>query len=188
MSSIACACGCGQLFPRLDTYGRPRRYVHGHNSGTRDIRERFRKLVDVRQADECWPWTGRTNNKGYGFLEVKIGGGAKRKVLAHRISFEIHQGAIASDNEILHRCDNPPCCNPAHLSQGTRTDNMRDAASKLRICGERASSAKFTEASVVQIRHAAENGEGRQDLADKYSVAITTISSVVQRRTWRHVS
>lgn len=26
-----CACGCGRVFERFDRYGRPRRYVSGHN-------------------------------------------------------------------------------------------------------------------------------------------------------------
>lgn len=32
---IACACGCGSVFPKYDASGRPRRYVSGHNTAGR---------------------------------------------------------------------------------------------------------------------------------------------------------
>jgi hypothetical protein len=32
--------------------------------------------------------------------------------------------------DVLHRCDNPPCCNPAHLFFGTDLNNMQDMAAK----------------------------------------------------------
>lgn len=31
---VACACGCGERFPKFDAGGRPRRYVTGHNYDT----------------------------------------------------------------------------------------------------------------------------------------------------------
>jgi hypothetical protein len=32
-----------------------------------------------------------------------------------------------------HSCDNPPCCNPTHLFEGSTLDNIRDAAAKGRM-------------------------------------------------------
>lgn len=29
---VYCACGCGEMFPRYDKVGRPRKFVSGHNS------------------------------------------------------------------------------------------------------------------------------------------------------------
>ncbi len=30
---VKCACGCGAIFPKFDSYNRPRRFVSGHNTG-----------------------------------------------------------------------------------------------------------------------------------------------------------
>jgi hypothetical protein len=101
----------------------------------RTLAERFWSKVDKRGPDECWPFTGRTNGNGaypgYGWIR---GPEANRRPLAaHRISWELHNGPIPDGLFVLHKCDFPPCTNPAHLFLGTNRDNMRDAAAKGRI-------------------------------------------------------
>jgi len=81
--------------------------------------ERFWKRVDVRGRDECWEWQ---NSKTQGYGDVWIDGKSWK---AHRYAW-----FLAHKTEptlmILHSCDNPPCCNPQHLREGTNQDNMND--------------------------------------------------------------
>lgn len=79
---------------------------------------RFWALVDVA-TEGCWPWKGRPNHAGYGRLH--LGGRAGRHVLAHRISFFLHNGFLTDGLEVLHRCDNPICVKPADLRSTGRT-------------------------------------------------------------------
>lgn len=100
--------------------------------GLLEISRRF--WPRVRQGVGCWEWTGSTDRKeGYGY--VHLGGHeVRRPMKAHRLSWEIHNGPIPEGQWVLHHCDNPKCVKPAHLFLGNRTDNMRDAARKGRIC------------------------------------------------------
>lgn len=58
---------------------------------------------------------------GYGRIQYR-----RRKVRVHRLAWELHHGPIAPGAVIRHTCDNPPCCNVAHLRSGTQQENMRD--------------------------------------------------------------
>ena len=57
-------------------------------------------------------------------------GGTDRKVLAHRVSWELANGPIPENMCILHSCDTPLCVNPEHLFLGTLADNMADKERK----------------------------------------------------------
>lgn len=74
----------------------------------------------------CWPWQGNRNEDGYGRLSPRRG----VIIMAHRYAYERYIGPIPENLKLLHSCDNPPCCNPAHLFIGTQADNVADMIKK----------------------------------------------------------
>jgi hypothetical protein len=128
-----CQCGCGLPTAIVKKSSKKRglvagshyRYRHGHGQCV-PIETRLWEKVQKEPNGGCWLWTGGTTNGGYGVIGV----GRGRLHRAHRISWEIANGPIPDGLKVLHRCDNPPCVNPAHLFLGTQVDNMRDCAAK----------------------------------------------------------
>ncbi len=104
---------------------------------------RFWEKVDRRGPSECWPWIGYVDATGYGRFSP-LGGTRTRQ--AHRVAWEIANDRLipTSDVEIvvMHSCDFPRCCNPAHLSLGTDRTNHDDMVRKGRAGWQRARAAK----------------------------------------------
>src|SRR5262245_2521405 len=95
---------------------------YGVTMNTEDI-ARFWPKVDVRGPDECWPWIA---GKGAGYGSFWLDG---RNVTAHRVAFFLANGKWP-DPFGCHSCDNHPCCNPAHIFEGTQWDNDMDRVAK----------------------------------------------------------
>jgi len=137
---------------------------------------------NVDPVTGCWTWKGAQ-------ACVKRGGGVPRGVVnfnnkrcyVYRLVFEMKTGeTIAPRALIRHTCDNPICCNPAHLLSGTDRDNALDAARRGRL------NHTIADEQVQEILDMAEKMPGaryidiKRALADK-SIKYWTVKNVLAR-------
>jgi hypothetical protein len=166
---------------------------------TRTLRERFEENVMPEPNTGCWLWLGQSTT-GYGALKW-----CGKMLRSHRLSWELHRGPIPAGLFVCHHCDNPPCCNPAHLFLGTAADNNRDRDTKGRVSrlagdtnpsrrhperlsrGTSRYNALLTEAAVVDIRARRARGEKLADIAQVYGIGLSHVVRIAKRRLWRHV-
>ena len=134
----------------------------------------------LKPNGDCLEWTGGTLHDGYGQTSAY-----DKKWRTHRLALHL-EGIDVSGHHVLHSCDNPSCCNPAHLRIGTPQDNMDDMKSRGRQTrGVDTNSAKLTEQDVLEIR--AITGMTNRAIADKFGVGTTNISYIRNRKLWQHI-
>ena len=127
----------------------------------------------------CWLWTGAKEVKGYGKTTWQ-GKGIK----THRLAWLLAKGTLPK-LQVLHTCDTPLCCNPAHLYLGTDADNMQDKVKRNRQAkGNDFSSTKLTPQSVEKIRTTKGYGSGNA-LAKEFNVNKSTISQIRNNKFWK---
>jgi len=154
---------------------------------------RFWQKVEKRSDSECWEWKAHRTPEGYGRFKFR-----GRLIGANR--FTLWLSGIDTENLVAcHHCDNPPCCNPAHLYAGTYADNSKDCFVRNRRekfyprqypshvpkeCLEAAIKAKrkLTPEQVLEIR---KSNETDRVLGLRYGVAKGTIFNIKSHRTWK---
>lgn len=150
-------------------------------------------VVDRSWADvdtPCWEWRGGRNRSGYGKMTVGEyrNGDMKRVVpkLVTRVAYVAWVGHVPDDQVVRHRCDNPPCMNPAHLELGTRAQNSGDSVARRRTATWNRRPHKLTQDQVdsVRTRYAA-GGVTQRALAAEFGVCQQLISHLTRgtRRT-----
>jgi hypothetical protein len=136
----------------------------------------------VTVQGECWEWNGY-RERDYGRLQTGHG----RKLLVHRCTLSLTLGRHLEANA-LHRCDNPPCCRPLHLYEGTMAQNIADRDARGRTArGEAASKAKLTAPQVVSLRADRDAGLSYRRLGAKYGISSAAARSIALKIHWRHV-
>lgn len=175
---------CQKHYVRFKTHGSVdfKKYARG------TLEERFWNYVDKKSEDECWHWTGQILSNGYGRISV----GSKKDGAegAHRVSWKLFNKKDIPDGMfVMHKCDNPSCVNPHHLSIGTPKENTQDmiAKGRKRVVspkGEGNGKSLLNEDRVKIIKastlsHAA--------LARELGVSPNCVRGVRIGRTWTHI-
>jgi len=145
--------------------------------------DRFWSKVD--KSGECWEWQAARDKNGYGRFRSTVAG-----TRAHRHSFYLAHGIIPDGLQVLHRCDNPPCVNPAHLWLGTPRDNAIDRNAKGRHdpqIGGTNGNARLTEAEIPRIRDMIASGGSNQEIGEVFGVSPGMIWNIRTGRNWSHV-
>lgn len=166
--------GCGKLF-----YSKATKTAFAACS----ISCRLDMAIEVRGPKDCWPWIQGVDRDGYGEFRFE-----KQKHRAHRATYQRFKGRISAHLLVMHSCDNPPCCNPAHLLVGTAADNNRDRDLKNRsrwAHGEEHVMAKHDNSKVREIRSSRQSAAY---LAKKFGVHEQCIYKVRQKIRWKHVA
>jgi len=153
--------------------------------------ENFWSKVRKGADDECWEWSGATNNTGYGTV-----GWHGRNYTAHRVAAWLSDMVKSPSrpehsrdkDHVLHRCDNRRCCNPHHFVIGSYSDNQYDAYQKKRRVqpkGQAHSKEKPTNEQAAEIRQRYEAGEFQVPLAKEYGVSQRVVSLIVRGESYK---
>ena len=140
--------------------------------------------VAIDDADKCWVWQGYCKQSGHGQIGDSKRRGATRPT--HQVAWEFFNGRpVAAGKQINHHCDNPPCCNPRHLYEGTAQDNGRDAVERGRVA--RGAALPHTKLTPEQVREIRQMDLPQSKIAEQFGISPGHVSAIRSRKEWRWV-
>jgi hypothetical protein len=101
----------------------------------------------TKRVGDCMEWTGCKTGSGYGQLSHN-----GKKVPAHRMAYELHNGQPVGRQVIHHKCHNRLCINPSHLQIASHAENLLEMFAK-----------KSLEARIEQLESRVEELEAELD-------------------------
>jgi hypothetical protein len=117
----------------------------------------------------------------------------KKRYLAHRIAFLLTHGGFPSKGCACHHCDNPACCNPFHLFDGTLQDNLSDMRAKGRgghggAEGEKNRHAKLSATQVQEMRRLYGSGRySEKALGALFGIGKSQAHNIISGKQWGHL-
>lgn len=152
----------------------------GHSGLIRQIQlrdsqltEQQAKLDELKRAECLCPACGAD-------WELDAPTRCRRLIVEERFAYELSFGRIPEDKLLMHRCDNPSCVNPVHLTPGTDQENTNDKIAKGRDgANKKAKRIPMAVADAIRAEFAA--GVPRKVLYAKYDVCQRTFRRIVLR-------
>jgi len=149
--------------------------------------------IEIKDLSSCWIRTKGKANYGYGIINTP----ERKQFRVHRLVWLSVFGGIPEGLFVLHKCDNPPCCNPYHLFLGTQADNIRDMIEKGRRgktgykpgsqIGEKNYRSKLTEEDVREIRFYLGSGISHESISIMFDVSRGLITQINTGKIWNHI-
>lgn len=149
-------------------------------------KENFFSKIKKKEENDCWLWTGAKMPNGYG--EVSIN---SKTYGTHIVAFYLNIGVWPNGYLIRHSCNNRLCCNYKHLLDGSYADNNKDTRDNgnwksITQIGSDNYLTDLTENDIKEIRWLA-NFITQKELGNKYNLSESSIYSIVNHLTWKHV-
>lgn len=119
----------------------------------------------------CWIWLGTKDGDGYGKITQNY-----QAFSVHRVAWAETHGPIPKGICVLHKCDNPPCCNPRHLFLGTRADNNADMRRKAR--SRHSLKHHWNKLSPAQVHAIRQDPREQADIAASFRIHQSTVSRI----------
>lgn len=132
------------------------------------------RRIEAGGPDDCWPFKCTASYR-YGNLCLGY-----RQLYAHRIAWALAHKRDPGKMLVCHTCDNPRCCNPAHLFLGTDADNMRDMHAK----GRAVQVSLLTREQAIAIR---DDQRPHSVIAAEYGVTAGHVSNIKIGHRWRSI-
>jgi len=175
---------CQKHYMRVKKYGSPHAKKNDHST----LEVRFWGFVTKKSETQCWEWEGQKLSNGYG--RISLGAKELGAEGAHRVSWKLaNNKEIPQGWYVMHKCDNPSCVNPNHLTIGTAKENTQDMIRKGRKItvaplGEENGKSLLNAEKVLLIRASNLNHTA---LGRLLGVSPNCIRGVRTGRTWSHI-
>lgn len=142
----------------------------------------------------CWPFTGKLMPHGYANIYLCRTDVGNAGASVHRIAFVLANRRLPEGDLVCHHCDLRACGNPAHLFEGTHSDNALDMVAKgrqvigERLIGEDAAGAVFTNEQALAIVRLSTEGLQRAAIARRLGLPTWHVRNVLHGKAWRRVT
>lgn len=153
------------------------------NMTDKEFQDWFQSKLILNEGTGCMEWSMCRVSQGYGVIRIQ-----SKNIRTHRLALEFKLGIPIQDKlDVLHSCNNPPCCNPEHLREGDNLENMKDKVlANRQPRGDTNGNSKLKTEQVLQIRQL-KGVKSQKEIANMFNVQKACIAKIHRNEKWKHL-